>query len=158
MKKNQFCVLGLVLCWLGTVTLHSAEWAEFRGAAHGNAEAKSLPLTWSATENVKWKIELPGKGWSSPALFKDRLYLTADEWNKRLEKQDARAFSAYQLPEAANVVDLEEDGVRDARPDARHPHEALDVGPIKDLPAEFGFEPFDVGDQQGPLGLEEVGL
>ncbi|MCD6050176.1 MAG: outer rane biosis protein BamB, partial [Verrucomicrobia bacterium] len=77
MKTNRFCILGLVLCCVAAANVFAADWAEFRGAAHGNAAAKSLPLNWSATENVKWKIELPGKGWSSPALFRDRLYLTS---------------------------------------------------------------------------------
>ncbi|HEY1174009.1 MAG TPA: PQQ-binding-like beta-propeller repeat protein [Verrucomicrobiae bacterium] len=77
MKTIRFFTLGLVLCWLGTVSLQAADWAEFRGSNHGHAEAKSLPLKWSATENVKWKIEVPGTGWSSPALFKDRIYLTS---------------------------------------------------------------------------------
>ncbi len=47
----------------------------------------------------------------------DRLYLTADEWNQRLEQQDARAFSAYQLPEAAHVVDYGARRGRDFAPE-----------------------------------------
>jgi transcription-repair coupling factor (superfamily II helicase) len=35
----------------------------------------------------------------------DRLYLSAEEWAERLERADARAFNAYQLPEAPSVVD-----------------------------------------------------
>jgi len=77
MKKNTFYALGLLLCWLGTATSTAADWPEFRGSAQGHAMAKSLPLKWSATENVKWKLALPGSGWSSPALFQDRLYLTS---------------------------------------------------------------------------------
>jgi transcription-repair coupling factor (superfamily II helicase) len=45
-------------------------------------------------------------------LAPDKLYLTADEWNRHLEAQDARAFNAYQLPEAADVVDY---GARQGR-------------------------------------------
>ena len=47
----------------------------------------------------------------------DRLYLTADAWNQRLEQQDARAFSAYQLPEAAHVVDYGARRGRDFAPE-----------------------------------------
>jgi len=77
MKNIRNYALGLALCWLGATNGVAADWAEFRGPAYGHAEAKSLPLKWSATENVKWKVELPGKGWSSPALYQDRLYLTS---------------------------------------------------------------------------------
>jgi transcription-repair coupling factor (superfamily II helicase) len=47
----------------------------------------------------------------------NQLYLTAGEWNQRLERQDARAFSAYQLPESANVVDYGSRRGRDFAPE-----------------------------------------
>jgi len=79
MKINRFGILlSLVLGCVGLGTVgQAADWAEFRGPAYGHAETKTLPLTWSATENVKWKTEIPGNGWSSPALFQDKIYLTS---------------------------------------------------------------------------------
>ncbi len=54
------------------------EWPQFRGAGgQGISAAVGVPTAWSATENVAWKVELPGRGWSSPVLAKGRLYLTA---------------------------------------------------------------------------------
>ncbi|MEN3976677.1 transcription-repair coupling factor [Emcibacter sp. SYSU 3D8] len=50
-------------------------------------------------------------------LAPDRLYLTMAEWNESLEKLDARAFSAYQLPDAANVVDYGARRGRDFAPE-----------------------------------------
>ena len=35
----------------------------------------NLPDTWSANENVVWKTELPGRSWSSPIVWGDRLLL-----------------------------------------------------------------------------------
>ena len=67
---------------LAAVTFATAapDWPQFRGPdGNGVSAAKNLPLTWDATKNVAWKAELPGKGWSSPALHRDRLYLTAAE-------------------------------------------------------------------------------
>jgi outer membrane protein assembly factor BamB len=53
------------------------DWTQFRGPSGlGIAEAKNLPTTWSAEENVLWKTELPGPGASSPILIGDRIYLT----------------------------------------------------------------------------------
>ncbi|MCC2667572.1 MAG: outer rane biosis protein [Armatimonadetes bacterium] len=52
-------------------------WAQFRGpGARGVSERKGLPDRWSATENVAWKTDLPGRGWSSPIVWGDRVFLT----------------------------------------------------------------------------------
>ena len=54
------------------------EWPQFRGAGgQGISAATNVPQKWSATEGVTWKVELGGKGWSSPVLSKGRLYLTS---------------------------------------------------------------------------------
>jgi transcription-repair coupling factor (superfamily II helicase) len=47
----------------------------------------------------------------------DRLYLTAEEWNRWLEQRDARGFNAYQLPDAATVVDYGARRGRDFAPE-----------------------------------------
>lgn len=54
------------------------EWPQFRGPS-GNATAAdaSPPTTWSDTENIVWKTELPGRGASSPIVCGDRIFLTA---------------------------------------------------------------------------------
>jgi outer membrane protein assembly factor BamB len=54
-----------------------ADWPQFRGpAGDGRATAKNLPTEWNETKNVAWKAEIPGRGWSSPSLVQNRLYLT----------------------------------------------------------------------------------
>ena len=35
-----------------------------------------MPVTWSETENVTWKVPVPGGGWSSPAVASGRIFLT----------------------------------------------------------------------------------
>lgn len=37
---------------------------------------KNLPSEWSLDKNIKWKIELPGVGWSCPVVWGDRLFVT----------------------------------------------------------------------------------
>ena len=55
----------------------AAEFPQFRGpAGDGHATASSLPTEWNATTNVAWKTPIPGRGWSSPSLHEDRIYLT----------------------------------------------------------------------------------
>ena len=62
------------------------DWPEFRGpTGQGISDERGLPLTWSETKNVKWKVAIPGKGWSSPAILGDRIWLTtATEEGKTL--------------------------------------------------------------------------
>ena len=54
------------------------DWMRFRGpTGQGFSSEVNLPVSWSASKNIKWKISLPGKGWSSPIVFKDQVFLTA---------------------------------------------------------------------------------
>lgn len=65
----------LALC-LPTALL-AANWPAWRGIAGDGITAETdLPLTWSATENVKWKIPLPERGNSTPIVWGDRIFLT----------------------------------------------------------------------------------
>ena len=53
-------------------------WPQFRGPeSRGVATGAYLPDRWSAEENVTWKTEIPGRGWSSPIVARDRVFLTA---------------------------------------------------------------------------------
>ncbi len=53
-------------------------WNNFRGPTHnGVSETATPPLEWSATRNVAWKTEIPGRGSSSPVVWNDRVFLTS---------------------------------------------------------------------------------
>lgn len=56
--------------------LAAQDWPQFRGPASDGIVRVSVPEKWSKTDNVAWKVDLPGKGWSSPVLGGGRLYLT----------------------------------------------------------------------------------
>lgn len=67
--------VALLLC---AVCTHATDWPEFRGPArNGVADVKNAPLEWSKDKNIAWTFSLPGEGWSSPVVVKDRIYLTA---------------------------------------------------------------------------------
>jgi outer membrane protein assembly factor BamB len=54
-----------------------ANWPQFLGpAARALSSNANLPDRWSATENVAWKTPIPGRGWSSPIAWGDRVFLT----------------------------------------------------------------------------------
>ncbi|HEX8313335.1 MAG TPA: PQQ-binding-like beta-propeller repeat protein, partial [Chthoniobacteraceae bacterium] len=72
LSSSAILAIG-VLC-LGSP---AAEWPQFRGpGARGVSDAPGLPKTWSATENVAWKAEVPGLGWSSPIVSGSRVFVT----------------------------------------------------------------------------------
>ncbi|MCL1919501.1 MAG: PQQ-binding-like beta-propeller repeat protein [Kiritimatiellaeota bacterium] len=74
--RNWFVTMALVTAATG-VSADTSAWREFRGSAHdGTSEATGLPLTWSETENIKWKTALPGAGHSSPVAENGRVWLT----------------------------------------------------------------------------------
>lgn len=69
--------------WLGTTVGESPSpalryWGQWRGPhANGFAPLANPPIEWSEKKNVRWKIELPGQGHSSPIVFGDRIYVMA---------------------------------------------------------------------------------
>ena len=51
-------------------------WPAWRGANHDGVAPATPPLTWSDTSNVRWKIEIPGRGMSTPVVWGNKLFLT----------------------------------------------------------------------------------
>jgi outer membrane protein assembly factor BamB len=62
-------------------TLGRDDWSGWRGSnSDGIATGPAIPTKWSETENVTWKVEIPGRGHSSPIVIGEKIYLeTADE-------------------------------------------------------------------------------
>ncbi len=55
-----------------------ADWPEFRGPSRNGATTETgLPVAWSREQNILWRTELPGEGWSSPVVLGDNAYVTA---------------------------------------------------------------------------------
>src|ERR1043166_4253807 len=79
MKQIMRCSIPLrITLWLGSLqTSFSADWPQFRGAnGSGIAVVAKPPITWSETQNLKWKLELPGQGTSSPIVVGDGVFVT----------------------------------------------------------------------------------
>lgn len=53
-------------------------WTHFRGTSLNSvSESANSPTQWSETNNIRWKTDLEGKGWSSPVVFDNQIWLTA---------------------------------------------------------------------------------
>jgi len=74
-----------VLCvaLLLAVSKARADWPEFRGpwgdghvARPGDTNLVGFPLHWSETNNIKWKTEIPYRGWSTPVVMEGQVWLS----------------------------------------------------------------------------------
>lgn len=77
----RFRGMRLRVIYLLTVILafpaFAANWPTWRGEnGLGVAKETKLPLKWSATENVLWKVPLPERGNSTPVVWKDKVFVT----------------------------------------------------------------------------------
>lgn len=71
---------SLILCLAALLALpagaSAADWPSWRGAASvGSVATGSYPTRWTA-KDAAWKVALPGKGTSTPIVWRDRIYLT----------------------------------------------------------------------------------
>ncbi|MFO0904650.1 MAG: PQQ-binding-like beta-propeller repeat protein [Pirellulales bacterium] len=76
-------LMGLSI-FLASTPATAENWPNWRGPRYdGTAAGDAYPTKWSETENVAWKIKLPGKGSSTPIVWGERIFLTygADEQN-----------------------------------------------------------------------------
>src|SRR5262249_35245119 len=75
--KSRICgVIGFAAL---AIVVASADnnWPQFRGAQAGVAADDPLfPDSWDATHNVIWKMEVPGRSWSSPVVWGDHVFIT----------------------------------------------------------------------------------
>jgi outer membrane protein assembly factor BamB len=73
---HRLLVLALAFA-AALVAADTPEWPQFRGPQSNPVSNGRLPDTWSKTQNVEWVAEVPGRGWSSPIVSGNRIFLTA---------------------------------------------------------------------------------
>lgn len=77
MRSVRLLVRFWCLMAMTAPAIAQTNWPQFRGAdARGVATQTGLPDHWSATENVAWKTDIPGRGWSSPIVWGDQVFVT----------------------------------------------------------------------------------
>ena len=69
--------LALIPASAAQETAIAQYWGQWRGPeATGISRTATPPIEWSETENIRWKIEIPGRGMGSPVVWGDRIFLT----------------------------------------------------------------------------------
>lgn len=79
MKKRigRIVFLMAIIALSKSPVVKADDWTRFRGEnGNGVSTASSLPETWSDTNNIAWKVELPGPGSSSPVITGNRIFVT----------------------------------------------------------------------------------
>jgi outer membrane protein assembly factor BamB len=77
-------VIGLIVTLSGPVLAEN--WPGWRGPrGDGTSLEKNVPVHWSSTENIVWKVPIPGKGHASPIVWDNRIFVVT-----ALEKQKQR--------------------------------------------------------------------
>jgi len=88
--------IGLLIACLSVVGLPAADWNQFRGpSSNGDAGKAGIPLVWSGTDqnqNILWKTDLQGIGYSSPVVKAGKVFLTTC-----LEKELERVVLCHDL-------------------------------------------------------------
>jgi outer membrane protein assembly factor BamB len=98
-----------------------AQWPEFRGpTGQGHSPEQGLPLDWSESRNIIWKREVPGRGWSSPAVAGRQVWLTTAVKTPGGASLRAMAFA---VDTGAPQIDVEV--FRSRRADALNPKNSL---------------------------------
>jgi outer membrane protein assembly factor BamB len=76
--RLTFSTLCLAAFLLTTISLRANEnWPGFRGGPlDAHSDSTGLATEWSESQNIKWKIPLPGEGWSSPVIQNNQIWMT----------------------------------------------------------------------------------
>jgi outer membrane protein assembly factor BamB len=88
--KPTSCLLSLlavVLVQAAFAADSQSSWPQWRGPlANGVAPQANPPLQWSETNNIKWKVKIPGSGSATPVVWDDRVFiLSAIPTGKKIE-------------------------------------------------------------------------
>jgi outer membrane protein assembly factor BamB len=92
-----------------------AQWPQFRGPdGTGNSSSTNLPLTWGEDKNVRWKTPVHGRGWSSPVILGNQVWMTT-------ATQDGRELFAVALDRDTGKVVFDLKLFQVATPQYAHP-------------------------------------
>jgi len=85
---------------------YAADGPEFRGpTGQGHSTETGLPLSWSESKSISWKVRVNGSGWSSPVIADGRVWLTAARDIDR-SRVSLRAL-AFDVSSGRQLVDTE---------------------------------------------------
>lgn len=98
----------LALCgFLGApaAAIPRQDWPQFRGPdGQGHATEEGVPIQWSESQNILWKVPVAGRGWSSPVVAAGRVWLTTAI---RLQRDTSLRLLAFDVESGRQALDVE---------------------------------------------------
>src|SRR5215813_12595975 len=71
------CLPALLVAFLCLGVRAGDDWPQFRGPeGNGHSPAHDLPINWSESKNIVWKTSIHDRGWSSPVIYGNQIWLT----------------------------------------------------------------------------------
>ena len=101
---KRIAILTLCICALAVVATIASQpigfeknWHHWRGPhATGVAVDANPPITWSESENIRWKVAIPGIGHATPIIWEDKVFVqTAIEGKKAESEEDDNPFGGF---------------------------------------------------------------
>jgi outer membrane protein assembly factor BamB len=70
-------IAGLLLIVLASDASAQENWPQFRGPGATGVATQPLPTKWDKQTNIAWSLDIPGRGWSSPVVWGDKVFVTS---------------------------------------------------------------------------------
>ena len=97
-------LIFLLVVVLTALAARGEDWPQFRGpTGQGHSSEHNIPFEWSETNNIVWKVPVPGLGWSSPSVAGGRVWLTTAIENEYPASLSVIAFDAAAGGEIINT-------------------------------------------------------
>jgi outer membrane protein assembly factor BamB len=139
-KTNQAALTILVLCMAGAAPI-AENWPQWRGPSlNGVSGERNVPLRWSKTENITWKLPLPAWSGSTPIVWADRIFLNVAEGDNLVlwSVDRTRGIPIWKQPLGGGNVRMQKQNMSSPSPvtDGRHVWVMTGTGILKSFDLE----------------------
>lgn len=110
--QKTIATLTLTTWLFGGAICAAGDWPQFRGPTGqgvANSDAATIPLTWSDSENVRWKVPVEGLAWSSPSIVDGKVFLTTSVPVPEAGQDVASVEDTRLLPQSLQALCLNAD-------------------------------------------------
>ncbi len=76
MRRTLLLLIAFTLLFTAAAATGGSSWPHWRGPNDDGMAVGDAPLKWSDTEHVAWKTNIPGRGFSSPVIWEEKIFLT----------------------------------------------------------------------------------
>jgi len=134
-----------VLAVMDGPSLVAQNWPQFRGpTGDGSVVGKKLVASWKEDQNIRWKVPVPGTGWSSPVIWGEQVWVTSAR-NEGRELYAQCVTRQGELVHDVKVFDVEKPEVKNALNSFASPTPAIEEGRLYVHFGTYGTACLDTG-------------